>query len=100
MHGSCEWDGYNANNFYAQHGLAGEEIGVITPLRHQQILIQELICSITQCESHNSLRDPVILSQDLSSIEVNTVDKYQGRDKECIIISFVRSNSKGSVSMI
>ena len=31
-------------------------------------------------------------------VEVNTVDKYQGRDKECIIVSCTRSNPKGNVS--
>ena len=33
-----------------------------------------------------------------SSIEVNTVDKYQGRDKSCLLVSFVRSNRESKVS--
>ena len=35
-----------------------------------------------------------------SSVEVNTVDKYQGRDKECVVVSCTRSNSKGNVSVV
>ena len=31
---------------------------------------------------------------------MNTVDKYQGRDKDCIIISFVRSNTKKNVRSV
>jgi DNA replication ATP-dependent helicase Dna2 len=36
--------------------------------------------------------------QDMKAIEVLTADKSQGRDKDCIIISMVRSNDLGSVS--
>lgn len=36
--------------------------------------------------------------QDLRGIEVMTSDKSQGRDKDCIIISMVRSNDLGNVS--
>ena len=32
-------------------------------------------------------------------VEVNTVDRYQGRDKDCVIISFVKSNPKNHVSI-
>ena len=31
-------------------------------------------------------------------VEVNTVDRYQGRDKDCIIISYVRNNPNKNVS--
>lgn len=31
------------------------------------------------------------------NVEVNTVDKYQGRDKLCVIVSLVRSNEGGHV---
>jgi len=33
-------------------------------------------------------------------IEVLTIDKYQGRDKPCIVLSFVRSNAKGSAGRL
>lgn len=36
--------------------------------------------------------------QEMKAIEVLTADKSQGRDKDCIIISMVRSNDLGSVS--
>lgn len=32
------------------------------------------------------------------SIEVHTIDRYQGRDKDCIIISLVRKNEESKVS--
>lgn len=32
-------------------------------------------------------------------VEVNTVDRYQGRDKDCIILSYVRSNPNKNVSI-
>lgn len=31
------------------------------------------------------------------SLEINTIDKYQGRDKKVIVVSFVRSNAEGTV---
>jgi DNA replication ATP-dependent helicase Dna2 len=31
------------------------------------------------------------------NVEINTVDKYQGRDKLCVIVSLVRSNAGGHV---
>ena len=37
-------------------------------------------------------------SIECSGVEVFTVDRYQGRDKPCIIVSFVRSNTTANVS--
>ena len=89
-------------NAYIQFGLTAGNIGVITPLRHQQNLIQQKLKSVTSrfvsstIHSNPSLSPGVITEQ--VQVEVNTIDKYQGRDKECIIVSFVRNNSKGNVS--
>ncbi|XP_035254823.1 DNA replication ATP-dependent helicase/nuclease DNA2 isoform X1 [Anguilla anguilla] len=61
-------------------GCKAGDIGVIAPYRQQLKAILGL------------LRAPAF-----SAVEVNTVDKYQGRDKGVIIVSFVRSNVEGSL---
>lgn len=59
-------------------GVQETSIGVITPHRSQLRLISNVL------KSRNG-------------VEASTADRYQGRDKDCIIISMVRSNDKGSV---
>ncbi|XP_021612067.1 DNA replication ATP-dependent helicase/nuclease JHS1 isoform X4 [Manihot esculenta] len=53
-------------------GIESEDIGIITPYNSQANLIRTTISKI--------------------SVEINTIDKYQGRDKDCILVSFVRSS--------
>ena len=57
------------------------DIGVICPYRSQL----------------NILRSKKYLGRYSSQLEIQTVDKYQGRDKPCIIVSLVRSNKKSEV---
>jgi len=54
-------------------GVRAADIGVIAPYRAQMQRIR-----------HHIAR---------ADIDVHTVDRYQGRDKECMIVSLVRSNS-------
>ncbi|KAM0935396.1 putative DNA helicase [Dioscorea sansibarensis] len=59
------------------------EIGIITPYNSQANLIRSVV--------------------DASGlVEVHTIDKYQGRDKDCILVSFVRSsrNSRACASSL
>ncbi|PHU30986.1 hypothetical protein BC332_03079 [Capsicum chinense] len=51
-------------------GILEEDIGIITPYNSQADLIQQGVST---------------------SVEIHTIDKYQGRDKDCILLSFVRS---------
>uniref|UniRef100_A0A8C7UVV6 DNA replication ATP-dependent helicase/nuclease DNA2 n=1 Tax=Oncorhynchus mykiss TaxID=8022 RepID=A0A8C7UVV6_ONCMY len=60
--------------------LLASDIGVIAPYRQQLKAISGLLAGPA-----------------FSTVEVNTVDKYQGRDKSVIIVSFVRSNLEGNL---
>jgi DNA replication ATP-dependent helicase Dna2 len=61
-------------------GVNPSSIGIISPWRSQLKEIRQHLSEFG-----------------LEGIEVHTVDKYQGRDKECIIISLVRSNQAQNV---
>ena len=59
-------------------GIKEEQIGVVTLYRQQIKLLSHLLI-------------------DRKGIEILTADRSQGRDKDCIIISMVRSNAEGQV---
>jgi DNA replication ATP-dependent helicase Dna2 len=61
-------------------GIPQGDIAVITPYRQQIKLLSNR------------------LGRSMPGIEILTADKSQGRDKDCIIISLVRSNNTGNVS--
>lgn len=58
-------------------------IGVITPYRGQVKAIKE-----------------EIKNTEYSKVEISTVDSFQGREKEIIILSMVRSNHKHEVGFL
>ena len=60
-------------------GIKAEDIGVISPYEDQVNLLSEIIPD---------------------RVEVKTVDGFQGREKEVIIISFVRSNKEGEIGFL
>lgn len=64
-------------------GLQPSSLGIISPYRHQLKLITQVFHRDTSSKQ--------------DEIEINTVDKYQGRDKACIIVSLVRSNEHSNV---
>lgn len=59
-------------------GVPEEDLVVISVYRSQLRLISQLLKA-------------------RSGVEIATIDKYQGRDKECVLLSLVRSNSQGNV---
>jgi ATP-dependent RNA/DNA helicase IGHMBP2 len=61
-------------------GVRPTEIAVITPYAAQARLLRELITD--------------------TEIEIDTVDGFQGREKEAVIISLVRSNAKGELGFL
>ncbi|XP_074371613.1 uncharacterized protein LOC141712539 [Apium graveolens] len=67
-----------------QSGVRATDIGIITPYAAQVVLLRMLR------GNDDKLKD----------IEISTVDGFQGREKEAIIISMVRSNSKKEVGFL
>ncbi len=64
-------------------GLKPEWIGVITPYEDQRLLLKRLLAD-------NVYR----------TVEIHTVDGFQGREKEAIILSLVRANPRGEVGFL
>lgn len=62
---------------YLTIGVNQEDIGIISPYA-----------------------DQVKIIQDMTPVEVKTVDGFQGREKEIIIISTVRSNENGNIGFL
>ncbi|XP_073404246.1 DNA replication ATP-dependent helicase/nuclease DNA2 isoform X2 [Dendrobates tinctorius] len=67
-------------SLFLKAGCKPSDIGIIAPYRQQLKVISSYFTNLSS-----------------SGVEVNTVDKYQGRDKSIIILSFVRSNIDGKL---
>jgi DNA replication ATP-dependent helicase Dna2 len=61
-------------------GLAGDAIAVLSPFRAQVAHLRN-----------------VLQASVAGTGDVCTIDQYQGKDKECVFVSFVRSNEANSV---
>jgi len=62
-------------------GLSPRELAVITPYRAQASYIRELLT-------------------DLTEVEVDTVDAFQGREKDAVLLSMVRCNTEQQVGFL
>jgi superfamily I DNA and/or RNA helicase len=79
--------------------LDPEEIGIISPYFAQTRLLQDMFM---RGEAGRTLR-PLLgwnRAAEVERVEVNTVDGFQGREKEIIILSTVRSNVRGSIGFL
>ena len=70
------------NELLAIGDLMPEDIGVISPYSGQVRLIRELF------------------EEKIEGLEIKSVDGYQGREKEVIVLSTVRSNDDGVVGFL
>jgi DNA replication ATP-dependent helicase Dna2 len=66
-------------------GMEAQAVGVICPFRAQLRVMDE-------CASLASWKS--------KGLEMSTIDRYQGRDKPVVVVSFVRSNEKGRVGRL
>ena len=76
-------------------GVSPSEIGIIAFYRSQLALLRTSLASAhTQTQSTPRAAQFAASS---ASIELHTADKFQGRDKEVVLVSCVRSNDAGTV---
>ena len=64
------------------------DIGIISPYKAQTSLVQEMIA------------DSGLTEDWLQKINVNTVDSFQGQERDIIYISLVRANDKGEIGFL
>jgi predicted DNA helicase len=62
-------------------GLTPEQVAVITPYRGQVRLLRDLL-------------------SEFRGLEIDSVDGFQGREKEAVVISLVRSNPEGDIGFL
>jgi ATP-dependent RNA/DNA helicase IGHMBP2 len=62
-------------------GVRASDIGLITPYRAQVRLLRERLA-------------------DVEELEIDSVDGFQGREKEAIVVSLVRSNPEGEIGFL
>ncbi|GAB7011654.1 AAA domain-containing protein [Halorubrum trueperi] len=68
-------------------GLLPSEIGVITPYDGQiGIIRSELNTALSAAQA--------------ADVKVNTIDSFQGSEREAVIVSFVRSNADGAIGFL
>lgn len=71
-----------------QQGMNIPSIGIITPYREQVIYLRR------------SIRNHPELAPLLDSITIDTVDAFQGRERQVICISLVRSNDRSEIGFL
>lgn len=64
-------------------GLSSNDIAVLSPFRAQVGFLRETVGNIFS-----------------PAVDISTIDQYQGKDKDCVFISFVRSNTSNSVGQL
>ncbi|KAF2182271.1 hypothetical protein K469DRAFT_712897 [Zopfia rhizophila CBS 207.26] len=77
-------------------GIPANDIGVIAFYRSQLALLRSSLQSAHTTTQTSGLAAPAT-GQGTAAIELHTADKFQGRDKEVILVSCVRSNEDGIV---
>ena len=70
------------NDLLTPGDISAQDIGVISPYSGQVRLIRQLF------------------DETIEGLEIKSVDGYQGREKEIIVLSTVRSNESGTVGFL
>jgi DNA replication ATP-dependent helicase Dna2 len=78
-------------------GIPANEIGIIAFYRSQLALLRQSLSAAHTSTQASELAAPAIGAAGHAGVELHTADKFQGRDKEVVLVSCVRSNETGIV---
>lgn len=73
---------------FLKAGINAEQIGIISPYKAQVKLLKNIL---------DKYIDEI---QELKKLEIDTVDSFQGREKDLIILSLVRSNAENRIGFL
>ena len=80
--------------------LKGDDIGIVTPYAGQQILLEKMLYNETSSARKQAAALLATRSAELGSIDIHTVDGFEGREKKVILFSTVRTNAQGYVGFL
>eukprot|EP01064_Diplonema_japonicum_P039390 TRINITY_DN9858_c0_g2_i3.p1 TRINITY_DN9858_c0_g2~~TRINITY_DN9858_c0_g2_i3.p1 ORF type:complete len:1820 (+),score=296.27 TRINITY_DN9858_c0_g2_i3:167-5461(+) len=86
------------NGLLASSGLSPSDIGVITPYSAQVRLLRRMLGLPRGVGRGRSFANNASIPD--RGLEVNSVDGFQGREKQVIVVSAVRSNQSGHVGFL
>ncbi|KNE71872.1 hypothetical protein AMAG_16301 [Allomyces macrogynus ATCC 38327] len=77
------------------------EVGVISPYSDQCKLIQAVLAKVpgTRVVETNARHNMLVIKNKLI-VSINSIDGFQGQERDIIIFSCVRSNSKGKIGFL
>lgn len=78
-------------------GVSANEIGVIAFYRSQLALLRQSLSAAHTTTQSSQLAAPIVGAAGSAGVELHTADRFQGRDKEVVLVSCVRSNESGTV---
>ncbi|KYR00392.1 DEAD/DEAH box helicase domain-containing protein [Tieghemostelium lacteum] len=86
------------------YSISPSDIGVLSPHRLQLKYIKNALISqlkstslVLDSSDANAAAVSSQLDETIKKLDVLTIDKFQGKDKDCIIISFVKSNTDKTI---
>ncbi len=82
-------------------GVKASDIALLTPYNAQLALLCSLLPTIISNPTNaKTSPDPALDEAELSKVEIGSIDGFQGREKEVVILSLVRSNEEHEIGFL
>ncbi|RKP19775.1 hypothetical protein ROZALSC1DRAFT_13565 [Rozella allomycis CSF55] len=86
-------------DFFVKYPNSNATIGIVCLYKEQKKMMLEKMNDFSRT-LREIAEDPKLVASFLNNIDVNTVDGFQGQQRDIILLSLVRANKKGSLGFI